>query len=182
MGPERPGRQPRHRSLESTEAQEGQNRSRARGAPKPTASLQSNPSEVRVIHEATEPFGPDEDAHADHRAAQERRLSAMSDPDAPETRRPDRATEAAPSTAHPVDDGVPALRDAQAIAARVAADERAADAERERLAREPLPVLPSLPEQVFQPWPDEQIHAERHAAMVERGQDAPLSGGTLYLT
>ena len=75
-----------------------------------------------------------------------------------------------------------ALRDAETIAARVAADEHAADAERDRLTDEPLPVLPALAEQVFQAWPDEQIHAERRAAIVERGQEAPLSGGTLYLT
>jgi hypothetical protein len=111
----------------------------------------------------------------------------MSDPDAPEPRRSDRATEAAPSTVDPADDAArdaadAALRDARAIAERVAADERAADAERERLAREPLPVLAAHAEQVFQPWPDEEIHAERRAAMVERSQAAPLSGGTLYLT
>jgi len=126
--------------------------------------------------------GDGRESPADHAGP---RLNAMSDPDAPETRRSDRATEAAPSTAHPADsapaDGA-ALRDARAIAARVAADERDADAERERLAREALPVVPSRAEQVFQPWPDEEIHAERHAAMVERGQDAPPSGGTLYLT
>jgi hypothetical protein len=104
----------------------------------------------------------------------------MSDPDAPEPRRSDRATEAAPSTVDPADDA--ALRDARAIAERVAADELAADEERERLAREPLAVLPALPEQVFQTWPDEEIHAERRAAIVERGEEAPLSGGTLYLT
>lgn len=75
-----------------------------------------------------------------------------------------------------------ALRDAEAIAERVAADERAADAERERLTGEPLPELAPRPGQVFQPLAGEVIHAERHAAIVERGQDAPLSGGTLYLT
>jgi hypothetical protein len=138
---------------------------------------------VRVIHESAESFGPNDDADGDRRAEQERRLSAMSDPDAPEPRRTDRATEAAPSTAPPNGaDSSAAVRDAEAIAARVAADERAADEERERLASEPLPVLPSRAEQVFQPWPNERIHAERHAAMVERSQDAPLSGGTLYLT
>lgn len=100
----------------------------------------------------------------------------------------DRATEAAPSTAPPATDPATdatqkaALRDAEAIAERVATDEHAADAERERLAREPLPELAPRPEQVFQPRPGEVIHAERHAAIVERGQDAPLSGGTLYLT
>jgi hypothetical protein len=140
---------------------------------------------VRVIHEAAEPFGPDEDADVDHRAEQERRLSAMSEADAPEPRRSDRARGAVPSTADQAgaaDSAAAALRDAEAIAARVAADERAADEERERLAREPLPVMAARAEQVFQAWPDEIIHAERHAAMIERGQDTPLSGGTLYLT
>lgn len=109
-----------------------------------------------------------------------RRLRAMSDPDAPEPRRSDRATEAAPSTVDPAD-GV-ALRDAHVIAARVAADEAAADVERERLGREPLPTIPSAADQVFQVWPGEVIHAERRAALVERGQELPPSGGTLYVT
>jgi hypothetical protein len=104
----------------------------------------------------------------------------MSVPDAPEPRRSDRATEAAPSTVHRADDA--ALRDAQAIAARVAADERAADAERDRLGREPLSVMTAGAEIVFQLWPDEELHAERRTAIVERGQDVPPSGGTLYLT
>jgi hypothetical protein len=104
----------------------------------------------------------------------------MSDADAPEPRRSDRETEAAPSTVDPVEGA--ALRDANAIAARVAADEAAADAERQRLVREPLPTIPSLAEQVFQAWPDEVIHAERRAALVERGQELPPSGGTLYVT
>lgn len=82
-------------------------------------------------------------------------------------------------TAASADD--PALSDPRAIAAR-AADEAAADAERRRLAREPLPVLEEHPEQVFQVWPDEVIHVERRTAMVERGQDVPPSVGTLYLT
>jgi len=138
-----------------------------------------------VINEALMPSDSEGDGRADPADLAGPRLNAMSDPDAPETRRPDRATEAAPSTAPPVD-AAPAdraaMRDAIAIAARVAADEQDADAERERLAHEPLPELPSRAEQVFQPWPDEDIHAERHAAMVERGQDTPPSGGTLYLT
>ena len=109
-----------------------------------------------------------------------RRLDAMSDADAPERRGSDRATEAAPSTVDPADG--PALRDAQAIAQRVAADEAAADAERERLAREPLPTLPAHSDQVFQLRPDELIHAELRTALVDRGKDIPPSGGTLYLT
>jgi hypothetical protein len=104
----------------------------------------------------------------------------MSDPDAPEPRRLDHATEAAPSTVDPTDGA--ALRDAQAIAARVAADEAAADAERERLTREPLPTIPAAAEQVFQVLAGERIHAERRAALVERGNDLPPSGGTLYVT
>jgi hypothetical protein len=104
----------------------------------------------------------------------------MSEPDAPEPRRSDRETEAAPSTVEPMDG--PALRDANAIAARVTADEVAADAERQRLISEPLPTIPALAEQVFQAWPDELIHAERRAALVERGNDLPPSGGTLYVT
>ena len=165
--------------------QEGQSRPGPAAPPSPPRALQSMGSEVLVINERAMPFEPDDDAWSDHEVAPDPRLSAMSDSDAPEPRRTDRATEAAPSTAHPADGadpGAAALRDAEAIAARVAADERAADEERERLAREPLPVVAARAEQVFQPWPDEIIHAERHAAMVERGQDTPLSGGTLYLT
>jgi hypothetical protein len=103
------------------------------------------------------------------------------DPLDPELRGSDRSTEAAPSTAEPAQPA-PALRDAAAIAARVAADEGAADAERERLAREPLPVLEAQAEMLFQLERDEVLHAERRAALVERGQNAQPSGGTLYLT
>ena len=78
--------------------------------------------------------------------------------------------------------GDAALRDAEAIAARVAADEQAADAERQRLAHESLPVLDAQADIVFQLFPDERLHAERRAALVERGQGAIPSGGTLYLT
>jgi hypothetical protein len=37
-------------------------------------------------------------------------------------------------------------------------------------------------EMLFQLEPGEQLHAERRAALVERGQNAQPSGGTLYLT
>lgn len=80
------------------------------------------------------------------------------------------------STAEPA-----ALRDAQSIAARVAADEAAADAERERLASGPLPSIG--PEQDAPTMRDgEQLHAVRHAALLERNSDNPPTGGTLYLT
>ena len=112
------------------------------------------------------------------------------DPLETELRGLDRSTEAAPSTAEPAQPPAPpdgtsgdaALRDAAAIAARVEADERTADAERERLAREPLPVLDAQAEILFQLAAGERLHAERRAALVERGQDAQPSGGTLYLT
>jgi hypothetical protein len=79
------------------------------------------------------------------------------------------------STAEPA-----ALRDAQSIAARVAADEAAADAERERLTNEPLPVVEG--ERTADLRPAEQLHAVRHAALLERNSDSPPAGGTLYLT
>lgn len=148
----------------------------------------STGSEVSVIHEAAEPFGPDAVASVDPPARRTRRLRAMSDPDAPEQRRSDGATDAAPSTARSTAGATPdsatdaALRDADAIAKRIAADERAADEERERLVRGALPRLTADVAQAFQARPGEMIHAVRHAAIVERGADVPLAGGTLYLT
>jgi len=114
-------------------------------------------------------------------------LDAMTgrDPLDSERRGSNRSTEAAPSTAPPAPPAAPgdaALRDAAAIAVRVAADELAADAERERLASEPLPALDAQAEMLFQLGPDERLHAVRRAALVERGQGAQPSGGTLYLT
>ena len=101
----------------------------------------------------------------------------------------DRSTEAAPSTARPASPGVDsptaeaaALRDAQAIAERVAADEKGADAERERLASEPLPTIHANAEMVVQLHPGELLHAERRAAVMERRQEGQPSGGILYLT
>jgi len=89
----------------------------------------------------------------------------------------DRSTEAAPSTAEPA-----ALRDAESIAARVTADEAAAAAEQDRLLHEPLPLLDAPIDRVIQLLPGEQLHAERHAALLERRQGGTPSGGTLYLT
>lgn len=90
-------------------------------------------------------------------------------------------TEAAPSTSSAASPS-PALRDAQAIAARVADDETAADAERERLNHEELlevaaegPVVDTLDR-------DERLHAVRGAAMIEQAGEPTPTGGTLYLT
>jgi hypothetical protein len=91
---------------------------------------------------------------------------------------------AAPASSDPAADEAhdAALRDAQAIAARVAADEQAADTERDRLIRESLPALPTAANMAMPLLPGEVLHAERPAAIVERGRDQPPSGGTLYLT
>jgi hypothetical protein len=103
----------------------------------------------------------------------------MPGPDAPITDPAplDRPADAAPT------DADPALRDAQAIAERVAADEAAADAERERLTREPLPEVAA--EGPMTPGgfePSERLHAVRHSALIEGGtHDIPV-GGTLFLT
>jgi hypothetical protein len=83
----------------------------------------------------------------------------------------------APSTAVPA-----ALRDAQQVAERVSADERAADAERTRLASEPLPVVMDGIEGRMRLWPDEVVHAIRPSALLEQGSAPMPSGGTLYLT
>jgi hypothetical protein len=93
---------------------------------------------------------------------------------------PDPAPEAASSTIDPTHG--PAVREARALAARVTADEAAANAERQRLVREALPTLSPHSDQVFQLWPDEVIHAELRTALLDRGKDIPPSGGTLYLT
>jgi hypothetical protein len=85
--------------------------------------------------------------------------------------------EAIPSTTEPA-----ALRDAAGIAARVASDEAAADAERERLRTEGLPVLPLTAEEAIQLRPGEVVHAERRAALLERRRDGAPIGGVLYLT
>ncbi|MGH2455415.1 MAG: hypothetical protein ACRDHD_04065 [Candidatus Limnocylindria bacterium] len=106
----------------------------------------------------------------------------MSGPEAPlpEQAPADRSTEAAPSTVEAA-----SLRDAQAIAARIAADEAEADAERQRLTVEPLPDLTDgeangRPADALRQA--ERLHAVRHAALLERGSAELPRGGTLYLT
>ena len=95
----------------------------------------------------------------------------------PEPASPGARTEADPTTA--VQAG---LRDAALIAARVSADEAAADAERTRLSSEPLPMVVDEVEPSVQLWTDEVVHAIRRAAMMEVGGQGGQSGGTLFLT
>lgn len=162
-----------------------------------------------MIREEAMPFDfgneRDDEARAEDRLSREEAAPTLEpmtgrDPLDTELRGSDRSTEAAPSTAEPIqratlvddadgdvtsaDDGASsaALRDAAAIAARIATDEGAADAERERLSREAMPVLDAEDDLVFQMARDEVLHAVRGAALVERGQDAQPSGGILYLT
>jgi hypothetical protein len=76
----------------------------------------------------------------------------------------------------------PALRDAQAVAGRVRADEAAADAERARLTGHPLPTIDAGLEPSMRLGQDELLHAIRRAAMLDDGHSKPPIGGTLYLT
>jgi hypothetical protein len=75
-----------------------------------------------------------------------------------------------------------ALRDAQKVAGRIGADEAAADDERARLSREPLPNLADGIEPTVRLRQGEVVHAIRLQAMLEAGRGALPFGGTLYLT
>jgi hypothetical protein len=75
-----------------------------------------------------------------------------------------------------------ALRDAQNVAVRIGVDEAAADAERSRLTREPLPNLADGIEPAVRLRPDEVVHAIRQVAMLEDARSPIPSGGTLYIT
>jgi hypothetical protein len=86
-------------------------------------------------------------------------------------------TEAAPTLAESA-----ALRDAQVVALRIGADEAAADDERARLSREPLPNMADGIEPSVRLRPEEVVHAIRLHAMLEAGRGTLPSGGTLYLT
>jgi hypothetical protein len=88
-----------------------------------------------------------------------------------------RTAEADPTTAIPA-----ALRDAGDVSARVSADEAAADAERARLASQPLPSLGDGIEPSMRLHPKELLHAIRPAAMLDDGHTKTPAGGTLYLT
>jgi hypothetical protein len=78
----------------------------------------------------------------------------------------------------------PALRDAALTAARIADDEAAADAARDRLLREPLPWIDPDPRIAPHLDAGEAIHDLRRSAMLrEPGEDrAHGYGGMLYLT
>lgn len=103
----------------------------------------------------------------------------MTGPEAPQSE-PTLASHAAEADATAVTEA--ALRDAQAVALRVGADEAAADAERARLVSQPLPSLKDGVEPSLRLHPEEQLHAIRRAAMLDDGHTRPPSGGTLYLT
>lgn len=75
-----------------------------------------------------------------------------------------------------------ALRDAQKVALRISTDEAAADAERARLSREPLPQLADGIEPGVRLRRDEVVHAIRSAAVLEDSRAPLTAGGTLYLT
>jgi hypothetical protein len=100
----------------------------------------------------------------------------------PEAVLPDSATAVHGADAEPTGAGTAGLRDAGLVAARVSADEAAADAERARLASEPLDGLADGIEPSLRLAPDEVVHAVRHAAILEEHGTAELEGGTLYLT
>lgn len=103
----------------------------------------------------------------------------MTDPQAPspEQAPAHRSADAAPTDAVPA-----ALRDAQQVAARISADEAAADDERARLAQDRLPTLSDGIEQRIQLGADEVVHAIRQVALLESADGAMPQGGTLYLT
>jgi hypothetical protein len=63
---------------------------------------------------------------------------------------------------------------------RIADDEAAADAERQRLTHDELPHLPAEP--AFSLRENEILHAVRASALLEDRQSAIPQGGTLYLT
>jgi hypothetical protein len=79
-----------------------------------------------------------------------------------------------------------AIRDAQSIAARIAADEAAADAAREQLATGGMPAIEPVTGFARVAKSGEVLHAVRYNAMLERaptvGDAEELRGGTAYLT
>ena len=81
-------------------------------------------------------------------------------------------------------EGDPALRDAQAIADRIAADVRDADALRERLRSLGQPSIPADGDLRQHLVPGEVVHALRRSAILSRpgSDDDREIGGTLYLT
>ena len=92
---------------------------------------------------------------------------------------------AAPASSEPSEEA--GLRDAQAIAERIAADEQAAARARERYASEPMAPIEPDPAIVRLLEPGEQVFSIRHGALLNpprSDERVSLSGygGTLYLT
>jgi hypothetical protein len=91
------------------------------------------------------------------------------------------------AAADPVDEPTeegPALRDAGAVAARVATDEALARAARDLYLVSPVPVLDADERVTPHLLPGEQVHGlRRHAILRAPGDDRSLGyGGSLYLT
>lgn len=80
----------------------------------------------------------------------------------------------------------PGLRDAQAIAARIAADEAAADIARVQFAANGIPAIPPGTAFARVARAGEALHAVCRHAILERapleGNEPVVNGGTLYLT
>ena len=93
-----------------------------------------------------------------------------------------KAPEPSPAPGKPAAPDAAALRDAAAIAERVSADEQAADAERARLVDGELPDLSTQLDDALQLAGGELVHAIRHAALLDEGEAATPTGGSLYLT
>ena len=85
-------------------------------------------------------------------------------------------------------DGEPAVRDAAEILARIAADDAAADAARERYRMGPLPSVDADPRAAALMAPGERVVAVHQSAVLERREpraelDAPGGlAGQLYVT
>lgn len=80
----------------------------------------------------------------------------------------------------------PAFRDAQSIAARIGADEAAADAARDQYAASGMPAIEPVTGFARVARSAEALHAVRYNAVLERGptdgDEVVLRGGTVYLT
>lgn len=96
---------------------------------------------------------------------------------APDTRAPEPAPAAVEAAG---------LRDARTIAARIAADEAAADAARDQYAANGVPAIEPSTGYARVTRSGEPLHAVRRNAILERGptddNEPVLRGGTLYLT
>jgi len=105
---------------------------------------------------------------------------------APESSAPTPARSNEPSRVGIQADEGAGLRDAQTIAARIAADEAAADAAREQYAASGVPAIEPDAGYASVARSGESLHAVRRNAILEPGRtddnEPVLRGGTLYLT